>query len=93
MIHASKSEASYKEQAGIDWLTTYGIELPPWEELPTGAIIGVVEVLDCIRACEAPASPWAQGPWCWILAHPRPLAVPQPCRGLTMLFEVPGEWS
>ena len=93
LIHASKSDASYKAQTGIDWLTTYGAELPPWEALPTGAIVGVVEVLDCVRASEAPTSPWVKGPWCWIFSNPKPFSVPVPCRGLQMLFEVAGDWA
>jgi len=33
--------------------------------------------------------PWAEGPWCWLLADPRPLAVPVPYRGRQGLFDVP----
>ena len=109
LIHASKSKGSYKAQAGIDWRATYGVELPEWDSLATGAIVGVVEVLACLALepwkrwqaegspsamyGEAMASPWVEGPWCWVLANPRPLAVPVPCRGLQMLFKVPGEWA
>ena len=93
MIHASKSKASYQAQAGIDWSAAYGADLPVWESLATGAIVGIVEVLDCVRVSEAPPSPWVEGPWCWVLANPRPHAVPVPCRGLQMLFKVPGKWA
>ena len=93
LIHASKSKASYKAQAGIDWIAGYGVELPEWDSLATGAIVGVIEVLDCVRASEAPTSPWVEGPWCWVLANPRTLAVPVPYRGSQMFFEVAGDWG
>ncbi|MBL8048095.1 MAG: ASCH domain-containing protein [Chthonomonas sp.] len=61
---------------------------------PRGAIIGVVDLVDCIPsyACD---SPWKAGPdpdyWCWKLANPRPLAIPVLLKGQLGLFEVPGE--
>lgn len=42
------------------------------KDLPRGAILGTVEVVDC-RGSE--------GNWEWILKRPHPLAVPVPCSG------------
>lgn len=58
--------------------------------LDFGAIIGIVEVTECfglVNYLDAPPAQvtldrrWVEGPWCWCLAKPRPLAVPVPCRG------------
>src|SRR5450432_4191665 len=60
LVHASKSRASYEEQEPAAWLERYGIALPAWDELAKGAIVGVVDVVDCVRVEEIyPATPWA----------------------------------
>jgi hypothetical protein len=37
---------------------------------------------------EAMTSPWAEGPWCWVLAEPRAFAKPVPWKGQQNLLEV-----
>lgn len=107
LIHASKSRASYDAQAERDWKRLYGVELPPWEGLVTGALVGVVELVACLplatwkawraNGCDvathdaAMLSPWACGPWCWVLAEPRVLDKPVPWKGQQNLFEVETE--
>jgi hypothetical protein len=55
-------------------------------DIPRGALIGVVEVVGCVR--NSP-SRWARpGQWHWELANPRPLPTPIPLRGRLGLFEV-----
>lgn len=39
-------------------------------DLKYGGIIGMVKIVDCVRSHR---SPWAAGPWCWVLADPYPL--------------------
>ena len=59
-----------------------------------GAIIGVVEVVECIPsyACD---SPWKAGPdpdyFCWKLANPRALVEPIPLKGSLGLFNLPSD--
>jgi hypothetical protein len=54
-------------------------------ELPSGATLGTVELVDCVRDAD---SPWAEpGEWHWLLADPRP--VPVPCRGSLGLWRPP----
>lgn len=89
LVHAAKSRASYDREKAFDWREIYGTPIPSWEELITGAVVGVVDVVACLRAAEAPPTPWAEGPWCWVLANPRPLADPVPFRGAQLLFDVP----
>ena len=53
----------------------------------TGAILGVVEVVDCVSDS---ASTWAQtGCWHWVLANPRVFNEPITYRGAPLLFHVP----
>ena len=54
--------------------------------MPTGAIIGVVLLLDVVR--NSP-SEWAEpGSWHWLLAEPQLLAEPIACAGKLGIFEV-----
>jgi hypothetical protein len=80
--------ADYHLQDAKAWQERYGIELPPWEELTTGAIIGVVEVMDCVRSqCEG--SLWAEpDSWCWVLRNPVPFPEPIVFRGSQGLFDM-----
>jgi hypothetical protein len=95
LIHAARSRASYDRQDAALWPRLYGVELPAWEELTTGAIIGCVDVVDCVPV-EAGGtlgarreSVWAlEGYFGWMLANLRPFAEPVRCRGAQMLFEV-----
>jgi hypothetical protein len=59
------------------------------------AILGVVDVVDCIRPGQAMTDrkpdPFARGPWCLALERPRPLTAPIPYFGPRGLFRVPRE--
>jgi hypothetical protein len=57
-------------------------------ELATSAIIGTVEIVDCVTASD---SPWFAGPYGFVLRDPRPLAEPIPCRGWLGFWTVPSE--
>lgn len=60
---------------------------PEPDELVFGAIIGSIELLDCVRDS---TSQWASpGAWHWLLVDPRPLVEPVPMKGTTTLFYVP----
>jgi hypothetical protein len=39
--------------------------VPKWEELAIGAIVGMVELVDCLPASRVDSSPWVEGPMCW----------------------------
>lgn len=53
---------------------------------PTGALIGTVEVLDCVRDA---ASEWAwPDKWHWLVANAQLLPEPIPWRGYPGLFDV-----
>ncbi len=62
------------------------LKLDP-DELPTGAIVGSVEIVDCIRGSK---SKWAnRGQWHWILENPLVLAKPIPLKGKLGFIRVP----
>ncbi|MCI0703585.1 MAG: ASCH domain-containing protein [Planctomycetia bacterium] len=95
LIHAARSRKSYDQQDAGMWPSLYGVELPPWEELTTGAILGVVDVVDCVEIGldgdlgEHSASVWAlEGMYGWVLANPRAFTASVPRRGAQMLFDV-----
>jgi hypothetical protein len=64
---------------------------PAETDLPRGAIIGTVRVIDCVRDSE---SPWAvPGQYHWILSDPRPCR-PRAARGQQGLWDLsPRDWA
>lgn len=73
LIHAGKSRKSLKIELARATM--------PEEEMAFGAIVGLVEVVDCVELADAPADRFASGPWCWLLANPKALRRPIPCNG------------
>ena len=88
LIHASKTRSSYDREAQLDWEKLYGVALPPWEELVIGALLGVVELVDCLPASRVDQSPWVEGPACWVLRNPLAFTKPISLRGMQGLFDV-----
>lgn len=80
-IHASKSRGRLGDLAAM------GLHESPEEAMAFGAVIGIVEVLDCVPLAEA-SGPYAEGPWCWLLGSPLAIT-PFAYRGRTLLFDVP----
>ena len=84
-------------QAGVR-IDPGGLDVPvdvP-DDLPLGFALGVVEVVSdhdssqCLRPDGTRCSPWAVGGHRhWVLANPRTLDHPVPCRGLLKLFRAP----
>ena len=50
--------------------------------LPTGGIVGVMEIVDCVDHMD---SPWFFGPWGFVIRNARPLPF-MPCRGALGFF-------
>ena len=74
-IHVSKR---------IDFAGCESLGLDP-ETLPTGCVVGIVDLVDCVRGYR---SRWAKrGKWHWVLRNPRLLARPIPAIGRLGLFE------
>lgn len=97
LIHAG-STVNRREYDLFDWVAKdAGIEID-WpklnDELRFGGVIGSVDLLDCAHVESARArrrgydkSPWAFGPYLWILRNPEPMEF-LPLSGQINLFEV-----
>jgi hypothetical protein len=69
-----------------------GGPIPAEDAMTYGAILGVVDIVDCVRFADlAPAqrTPWHAGPWCWLLANPLRFARPIPMRGQQGFYPIP----
>ncbi len=85
LIHASKRLPSVKQYAA---LRAEYPELPERSELVCGAVIGSVNVVDCVPLARVRKDRFAIGPKCWKLSDPKPLARPVSMRGKLMLYYV-----
>jgi hypothetical protein len=85
VIHAS----SWRGEQGRDY-TRLLPGLPPWDQLVYGALVGMVDVIDCVPLAQMRGDPFAVGPWCWLLANPRPIR-PVLFKGKASLFRVPAD--
>src|SRR5262249_36912287 len=79
LIHAGISRAD---------LGALGRADPRDADLDFGALIGVAHLVDVVPLAAVRSWPFAEGPWCWILRNPRPLARPIPMRGQLFLWNV-----
>jgi hypothetical protein len=65
-----------------------GVRIPSYDRLDKGAIIGLVDIVDCVSESD---SPWFEGPIGYKLANPRLLPRAIPCKGKRRFFTVPPE--
>ena len=105
LIHAGKSRSLLDGTAPSDWIDRGGLKLPSFtaigpKMLAFGALIGQVELVECIelaKADELPAKqrdwlkghPFTEGPFCWIVKNPQAFPEPIAYRGQQSLFHVP----
>lgn len=81
LVHAARAV----DVRGLDVCRRMGVDLP--DELPTGVIVGVVELLE---VAEHSTSPWWEpGKLAWVLANARALTSHVPHRGLLGLHRAP----
>jgi hypothetical protein len=85
-IHASKNLTlrEYEESKKLlphRWRN----ELPAYENMPRGVIIGVVELVDCVTESK---SPWFMGDYGFVLKNQRPVK-PIPCAGALSFWNLP----
>ena len=85
-IHAAKTKASMEEGSKI--LKKMGIKVPPEEELVFGAIIGSVEITDCV---ENSRQRCFSGPYGFLLANPIKLPRPIPMKANAKMQRVPAD--
>jgi len=66
-----------------------GIIFPGWKLMDRGGIVGVAEIVDCVRESD---SPWFVGDWGFALRNVQPLEF-LPCKGALGFFHLPNETS
>lgn len=85
-VHASAKRMTADDREYLSAVCgDLGIPVPGDSELPTGGIVGAVEILDCVT--EHP-SEWFDGPIGWVLGKYLPLPF-APCKGRLGLFDCP----
>lgn len=85
LIHASKGMTREEYENGSDmlWLDP-GVQLPPFEKLERGGIVGSVELVDCVEESE---SEWFFGRYGFVLRDPQPMIF-EPCKGRLGFFNI-----
>lgn len=58
-------------------------------DMPRAAIVGSVEIYDCVPVTMVLGDRLASGPWCWLLRDPEIFARPVPWRGRLGLASIP----
>ena len=90
-IHAGLSRRWYAENPPL--LRPKGIRFPAEESVAFGAILGIVDVVDCVPIedwrARCPGDPFAKGPCCWVLRNPRRLKKPVIYTGQRRMFDLP----
>jgi hypothetical protein len=88
LLHASAAkpkpelaEAFRSDAAAAGWIK----KNEPWE-FDLGAILGTIDILDCVQAS---SSRWFSGPFGWILANAKPFDDVIPFKGAVGIFYVP----
>lgn len=87
LIHAGKGMTRAEYEDAEDPLWARGgpvIELPAFEDLQRGGIVGRARIVDCVTSHD---SPWFGGPFGFVLDDIKPLAF-TPCRGALVFFDV-----
>ena len=94
-VHAAKgmTRAEYDEARRVALHIRPAIELPAYEEMERGGIVGAVDVTGC-EACDfderkPEQSPWAIGPFAFTLANAEALPF-RACRGSLGFFKPEG---
>lgn len=85
-LHASTTQTKKEYAAALALIADRGlnITLPAIEDLVTGAIVGLVDIVGCVTESD---SPWFTGKHGWVLANPRP-GIPHPQKGQQGFFSV-----
>ncbi len=83
LIHAS---LRYADENDVRWVRKNFPKIKIPDDLPGGAIIGEVELVDCVSSS---GSKWFFGPYGFVLKNPVEFKRPIPSKGKLHFFEVP----
>ena len=92
LIHAGKSKRLMTDELFENLADALFTAEPfPHDHMELGAIVGRVEVVDCLKPTQIwnrADRGWAEGPWCIICRNAERFETPIPFRGQLRLFEV-----
>ena len=94
LVHASKGMTFNEYDGALNFMhgvsETYpfpkGLTLPRASALTRGALVGSVEIVDCVSAS---SSPWFMGTFGFVLRDPVAFKQPIPFKGALAFFDVP----
>jgi hypothetical protein len=89
-IHASKRSDRSESEAATQMMYRLGMNKPciAPHAIAFGAIIGTVEIVDCVKDS---MSPWFFGTYGFVLRNPVSLTTPVPCRGALGFWDIPAD--
>jgi len=89
LVHAGQTVDKQYWEIRKQVASEFGIEIPDWQDLPTGGIVGYSEIVDCVEESD---SPWWQNKsrYGFKLANSTPCEL-IPCPGKLSFFESPVE--
>jgi hypothetical protein len=85
LVHASKGMTRDEYEEASWTADDNGVDLPPYEQLERGGIVGVAEIVDCVNRSE---SPWFFGEYGFVLRNAKPLPFHE-CKGALGFFRLP----
>jgi hypothetical protein len=87
-IHAASGMTRAEYEDGYESIKSIKprLKIPAYEDMARGAIIGTVEIIDCVEDSD---SPWFRGKYGFVLARPKKLSEPIPCKGALRFWNVP----
>lgn len=91
LVHASKSMTRAEYEDALDPLWSRGgptIELPPFEQLQRGGIVGAVTITACIAPADRISKWHVDGAYGFRLVDARPVPFVE-CKGALQFFDVP----
>lgn len=90
LLHASKgcTRAEFGDACAFMHDIGFAVPVPELEDLPRGAIVGAMTIVDCVQRHK---SPFFAGRYGFVLENVVALVRPVPCKGALGFFEVPEE--
>ncbi|MGC8888337.1 MAG: ASCH domain-containing protein [Verrucomicrobiia bacterium] len=86
LLHAGKNfPLDYYYYCSGYLIQEHKILLPPYDKIPLGAIVGIADLVDCVKKSD---SIWFEGPYGFVLRNVKPLE-PIPCKGALNIWDVP----
>ncbi|CAA2106131.1 ASCH domain-containing protein [Variovorax paradoxus] len=84
LVHASQGMTRAEYFGVMEFCYPLGVELPHFDDLQRGGIVGQVDIVDCVAHSE---SHWYMGAVGFVLANAKPLPF-RPLKGALGFFEV-----